>query len=257
MEKKIAVYTAIFGDYDDLIEPKYPEIKEQADFFCFTDNEKLTSNFYTVIQVPTVYTELVRNSRFLKVSGHKVLNQYKYTVWLDAAYQLKIRSFETLLKSVAGDTPMATFIHSERNCLYREAQTCITYKKDFNVIIFSQMMKYLIRGMPKDFGLFETGILVKNMSSPLLAPLVNNWQKEINRGSKRDQLSLPFVLWKTGITPGILEGKALANAFADHNNHKFYFYHYKKSLIHSILNTMNRSSVITRSMQKCLNLFQK
>jgi len=42
MKNKLVVYTALFGDYDNLIEPK--EKFEGCDFICFTDQKHLTSD---------------------------------------------------------------------------------------------------------------------------------------------------------------------------------------------------------------------
>lgn len=42
MKNKFVVYTALFGNYDDLIDPK--ENYEGCDFICFTDQKHLTSD---------------------------------------------------------------------------------------------------------------------------------------------------------------------------------------------------------------------
>ena len=47
MGKKV-IYTAIFGSYDNLLEPKY--IPEGWEFVCFTDTE-LTSANWTVSRI--------------------------------------------------------------------------------------------------------------------------------------------------------------------------------------------------------------
>jgi len=46
MKNKLVVYTALFGDYDDLIEPK--EKFEGCDFICFTDQKHLTSDIWEI-----------------------------------------------------------------------------------------------------------------------------------------------------------------------------------------------------------------
>lgn len=49
---KLVVYTTIFGDYDDLIEPgkKY----KNCDFVCFTDNENLKLDIWKIKVVKNI-----------------------------------------------------------------------------------------------------------------------------------------------------------------------------------------------------------
>ncbi len=49
---KYVVYTALFGDYDDFIEPK--NIDYKCDFICFTNQENITSDKWKIIYVKDV-----------------------------------------------------------------------------------------------------------------------------------------------------------------------------------------------------------
>ncbi|BDQ04625.1 MAG: hypothetical protein KatS3mg084_0143 [Candidatus Dojkabacteria bacterium] len=84
---KVAVYTAIFGNYDNLKEPDNPILN--ADLYCFTDNPNLTSNFFNVIHVSLPLPDPVRSARKYKILGHPIVNKYHYSIWFDAAFRLK------------------------------------------------------------------------------------------------------------------------------------------------------------------------
>ena len=46
MKKKVIIYTAIFGGYDELVEPDY--IPEDCDFVCFTDSTHFKSDVWDI-----------------------------------------------------------------------------------------------------------------------------------------------------------------------------------------------------------------
>jgi hypothetical protein len=247
--KDIAVYTAIFGEYDDLKKPLHASVKEEADFYCFTDNLKLTSDFYTIIYCKPGFREHVRNSRQVKILGHPLLNEYAYTIWIDASLQLVTDSLEELLEPLLDTSlPLATFRHSKRACVYQEAIACIHQKKDFFTDISLQLLKYHYKGMPKDFGLFETGIVVRNHKSPFLQPLLNEWYQEIKTGTKRDQLSLPYVIWRKGVTIAFLKGSVFNCSYVEYILHKKHGYSYHKSLLYSLRSRFDKSFHIGRAI---------
>ena len=58
------VYTAIFGGYDDVVEPTYRP--DGWDFVCFTDTD-LVSEFWEIRNVLPLYEDSTRNARSYKV----------------------------------------------------------------------------------------------------------------------------------------------------------------------------------------------
>ena len=93
-KKKYAVYTAIFGDYDDLREPAFESVFEEADFYCFTDDKTLQSSKYNIIYVEREFRDATRNARYYKVMEHPVLAGYEFTIWMDALYILQLKSIQ-------------------------------------------------------------------------------------------------------------------------------------------------------------------
>ncbi|MFS7484189.1 hypothetical protein ACJ8B3_01955 [Klebsiella pneumoniae] len=59
---KYVVYTALFGDYDDLIEPK--NIDYKCDFICFTNQENITSDKWKIIYVKDVNDTVLKNREY-------------------------------------------------------------------------------------------------------------------------------------------------------------------------------------------------
>jgi hypothetical protein len=91
-------------------------------------------------------------------------------------------------------------LHRHRNCIYKELEACIRLKKDDPQIMQKQINSYRSAGMPEHYGLIEANLLVRDHHNPACIEIMERWWQEITRHSCRDQLSLPFVLWKMGIS---------------------------------------------------------
>ena len=62
------------------------------------------------------------------------------------------------------------------------------------------MEKYEKEGFPHNFGLCEASIIVVDLDNPNSKKLMNDWWNELlNSGSGRDQIALPYVIWKNGM----------------------------------------------------------
>ena len=71
MNKKV-IYTAIFGDYDNLHIPEF--VPDGFDFICFTDGN-LKSDFWDVKKVLPLYEDSTRNARKYKILTHRFLSE--------------------------------------------------------------------------------------------------------------------------------------------------------------------------------------
>ena len=90
-----------------------------------------------------------------------------------------------------------------RKCIYEEAKFIKWlgdnhprkhYKDDLNVIN-SQVERYRNDGYPENNGQARNTILIRRHNSDIIDTM-EDWWKEVKYGSKRDQLSFPYVAWK-------------------------------------------------------------
>ncbi len=191
-----AVYTCITGGYEEPSEPIY----KCVDFFLFTDrieNKKDSSWNYRIIDEK----ELIGNqiNRYYKMNPSRVLPSYRFTVYVDGNVQVVSDItvlFEAAQKSKCG---IAMHKHSQRECAYVEAEVCILYKRGNIDAIRRQIEKYRKEGFPDNFGLCEATIIVVDNYNPISKQILDAWWDEFTKsGSGRDQLSLPYVIWKCG-----------------------------------------------------------
>lgn len=181
----LTIYTAIFGGRDRLHAPQFRA--EGLRYLCFTDGPHNVADGVETIVEPPPSPCPIRAARY-----HKLHPPPGDTLWLDGAYQL-LGDPRPLLSQL--DSAVAMCPHPQRSCAYAEAAECAVLGLDDPAIIARQIERYHAKGFPENFGLWETGALFRRGDCP------RDWQElwwhEICHNSRRDQISLPWVLWKS------------------------------------------------------------
>ncbi|REG91488.1 glycosyltransferase domain-containing protein [Algoriphagus antarcticus] len=187
------IYTALFGDYDDLVRPV--QKFEGFDFVCFTDQQNLRSDLWEIKIIECTEKSPVLMNRRIKMMPHQYLPDHKVSVYIDSNLKL-LKDLSGLLENELSERNFLVPKHSIRNCLYEEAKECIIFQKSDYSATIKQLNHYRSSGFPAQFGLSENGILIRKHNDPEIKSLMEQWWKEFQTGSGRDQLSLPFVFWK-------------------------------------------------------------
>ena len=187
---RIAVYTAIAGDYDCLKIPT--EIDANCDYFCFTDRDISWQSVWVRREFTWRHEDPVRVARRVKHQPHDYFSEHEWSIWIDANLQLNCRP-QALMPSSHEDCDLAVWRHPYRDCTYAEAQQCVLEGKDDPATIHAQMQRYRGDGFPEHAGLNENNVLVRRHNAPAMVELAKAWWDEIARGSRRDQLSFAFL----------------------------------------------------------------
>lgn len=217
---KLTIYTAIFGGYDDLIEqPQFEEVK----YICFTDNKKIKSDTWEVVYMPTIYGDPNRCAKFFKVLPHYLapMRESEWSLWVDG----NIKVMSNPLELIDEAHPYMLYDHmktnDKRDCIYKEAEAIFylgnihpekKYKDDPQLIL-KQMEKYKEKGMPADFGLVTTPIMLRKHYNSSVNEHNDFWWEEICNHSKRDQLSFDYARWTLGTPIHFLEGDSRDNKY--------------------------------------------
>ena len=192
-KEKIVVYTAITGNYDELITPK--NINKNFDYICFTDNKNLQSDFWEIRLLEDSDLDEVRKARRCKILPHFYLPEYDYSLWIDANIRI-MGNLEDFINKYAKDNPMMCLNHEDRDCSYKEADECLRLKKDSKETIMAQIEKYKSEKYPENNGLISSGILFRRHKDPRVIKVMDDWYDEVINHSRRDQLSFNYVTWK-------------------------------------------------------------
>ena len=206
------IYTAISGDYDRL--RPHPPVKG-CQFIAFVDEpEKHANEGWEVRKLIPCHSDPSRNSKRYKILAHEMFPEAKHSLWVDGNIAIqKEFSLNRMIRKYLAEHDMALYRHRKKDCAYREARTCGHCNFDNPSIIEKQMARYHSEGYPAHYGLTENGVILRR-HTPAIVLLENRWWKEICKGSRRDQLSLPYVMWKTRVTYSPLPGNI-------HNNSAF------------------------------------
>jgi len=210
IKNNFVVYTALFGNYDDLIDPK--QDYEGCDFICFTDRKDLKSDIWEIRIVEKIDLPLNMMNRKYKILPHLFLNEYEWSMYVDS--NIKISSNPLYLaQKYLNEYDFVMPKHFARNCLYNEALECITLGKANYYQTTNQMKHYRTNGFPKNYGLGENNILLRNHNQAKIVKIMNDWWQELNLRTQRDQLSLGYVLWKNKSPFNYMQESARGNIY--------------------------------------------
>lgn len=122
-------------------------------------------------------------------------DNHEYSIWMDGNTSLKVDP-EYLIEKYLQDCDIACLKHPDRDCIYEEAKTCQMLNLDDTEVIEEQMSRYKENLYPKDHGLSCTTYILRR-HTPEIAYFNRVWWEEICKGSRRDQLSFDYALWRT------------------------------------------------------------
>jgi GT2 family glycosyltransferase len=193
-QHKRVVFTAISGRYDNM---QYHEhLMHDCDYCVFTDSEPGSGCYaYDLRKIAYFDEDPVRVARFVKTHPHMLLPNHGIAVWIDGNILIRGDLTDLIDRFEQSGLPLAAVPHPLRLSVYDEARECIYRGKDDAAIVEPQMARYRAEGFDCD-DLIETNFLMYRLDHPQLAPFLNAWWAEIDRGSRRDQLSINYALRK-------------------------------------------------------------
>jgi hypothetical protein len=193
---RIAIYTAIFGDYDELKpQPRFPN----TDYICFSDTPKPNHGMWNVVGVKPPEGEHPRiTAKRIKTCPHQFLGEYDLTLWIDGSIVINTSHFLQLALGALSKWGISCMRHPVGNCIYSEALGCVHMEKYQGLPILEQVESYRQAGYPTENGLAACGIIGRDMRRQEVAVIGEQWLAENLRWTYQDQLSFPYVLWKNG-----------------------------------------------------------
>lgn len=95
---------------------------------------------------------------------------------------------------------MGFHYHNQRQCAYDELEAIkLAYKvrkEDAD-----EYRNFLLKKeFPKNYGLLECNVIVREHNNPTCKKVMEAWWEQFRKQIKRDQVSLPFVLFSNGIS---------------------------------------------------------
>lgn len=196
---KKVVYTCITGYYDHLISHTY--VSDQWDYICFTDNQELLDKGQGKWKVcPLQFASLddARNSRWHKLFPDRILSEYDVSLYVDANIDIVAPDLFNYVNKKLLKRPEETLAihkHLYRNCIYKEAQECMSLQLDSRYTIAQHVLKLKELNYPENNGLQENNIIYRRHHDSQVKQVMEEWWWWISNYSRRDQLSFNYVIW--------------------------------------------------------------
>ncbi len=192
---RVAVYSCIVGKYDDIKEPIVEE--ENVDYYMFTDQSIKEDSIWKKIDICEM-EDLIDKSpfminRIIKMRPDVYLPHYDWTIYIDGTIQIVGGVRKTIEEM--GNCCLGLHFHNERDCIYNEGIAVINQKKADKELLDKQIREYKELGFPSHFGLYENTIIVRKRVK-YVTELMGYWLREYEKYPTRDQISLPFIMWK-------------------------------------------------------------
>lgn len=195
---KVAVYTCITNGYDTVKEPIY--IDNDTDYYLFTDSmHKGNKNSIWKNKIIDCEEYEDEANRYYKFHPDIFKKDYDFAIYIDG--NVKVVSDVTTICSIAREakTGIAMHEHHLRDCAYEEGKACKYYKRGNQEKIKEALLKMKKEGFPERFGLCEATIIVYDLKNKNAIKISHEWwDLYYNSKTKRDQIFLPYVLWKNG-----------------------------------------------------------
>ena len=207
-----AVVTCITGGVDKLIEEQY---RQKVPFIAFIDGNA-KSKLWNTRKAPSKFKDPNRNAKIIKWRMHDYIN-CQYSLWIDGNIYLLTRMVH-LIRRYLKKADIAMFWHNERTSVYDEAEICIKLGCDHKEVIEKQIQRYKREGF-KSNSLTEGPVILRR-HTPQVKKFGELVFKEIENGSRRDQLAIDYVIWKTGIKVARFEGNIFKNNYFRKGAHK-------------------------------------
>lgn len=193
-EGKGCVYSVITGAYDDVHEIQ--DKCKDLDYILFTNNRDIKSQSWRVIYIDNDEgLSDVLLARKTKILGHPYLEKYDYTIYIDGKFCPNNNIHEYVTK-YRGDQSMLCFPHPGWCTVSDEIVQVVNQGKIEQDLVEKQWNYYLANGYKDDYGLCDTGILIRDKDDSQLQQVMQDWWKEVSTRSHRDQISFTYVAWK-------------------------------------------------------------
>ena len=191
---KGCIYTVMTGGYDDVLPPLYRD--SDLDYFLFTDACGFSADGWNIVTISNSDNlDARRFSRLPKILPYDYLKGYDFALYIDANIQIT-GDIRELISTYSTGESMLCLNHHVSTDIYEEAGLCIENGKGNAEQILSQIKEYETAGFPHGYGQTQNNFFVRNLKDERLKKVMQDWWKELNTFSERDQLSLTYCCWK-------------------------------------------------------------
>lgn len=189
-EPERVIYTAIFGNYDQLLPVDYP-----GRFVVFSD-KSLNVKGWECITVKRRFDDSRLEARMYKLLAHQWFPDIESSLWIDGNCELLVNPDDLFV--YLDDADIALPIHPSSKTLEDEAAFIVQLGKADRQSVYQQLARY-----DSSLPVGATTWLLRRHHR-LMQCLNDMWWSELSTHTLRDQMSLPHCLDWLDITPNFI-----------------------------------------------------
>lgn len=211
---KICLLTANMGEIDK--KPLHCEQSIPVDMYDFNDeNFPLRYNSFTSRM----------QARIPKMFSWQLLPDYDYYIWVDSSLTIKNKDTVKWFLEQLGDADIAVFKHPDRQTIRQECDFVKQKIAEKNYYLFpryaneflEEQMNALV-DYDDNFLIASSAFIYKN--SPKIQAMFKEWWYHTSRYTTQEQLSLPYVLTKSGCKFNIIDKHYMKTPYLTYTGHK-------------------------------------
>jgi hypothetical protein len=197
---KIVIYTVITGNYDILRQPEC--IDNGFSYICFSNDYSAGKRVgvWEIRKIPLVVEDNQRLSRYPKIKPHELLNEFEYSVYMDANLVISNSGFYDHIDHLIRDNQLLSGVKNGwRDCIYEEGFRCVLSQLDTIKKIIGEMRFLKKEGFPKSYGMYEANIIFRDHHNLRVIDQSNLWWDTVQKFARRDQLCFSYTMWKNNL----------------------------------------------------------
>lgn len=197
------VYSAVFGGYDSVASIGFDVSNPK--FFLYSDTGQRAKG-WAVTQAAALEGDTPElSNRFLKTFPPKDVLSYQFAFYVDGNVKIQASLNDLFLEFKESGADIGFFRHSDRETLREELDACEKARKVPKGVGIEQIESYENDGFVGQIPLLE-GSMFFRKNTPLTAGMMTMWSQEIRKWKTRDQLGLPYAIWKSGAKLHVFSG---------------------------------------------------
>jgi len=206
----IVAFTSVLGETDPLRRPTL--VGPGVRYLCFCDRPLPPAPPYEQVIYPVGAEGPALASRALKIRmDHPLLLDADVVLWHDAAFQLHTDPAK-VTRTFLGATDMVAFRHPHRDRIADEATQIAKLGYAPADVLAAQVATYDAEGFTQT-AITSTGYSLRRRT-PAVEAFNAQWWAEVERWTYRDQMSVDYAIWKTGLQVAYIPGHYKDNPFA-------------------------------------------
>ncbi|NEN87494.1 MAG: tetratricopeptide repeat protein [Okeania sp. SIO3H1] len=224
---RVCIYTSLYGDRDDLL--PIMSTTKGVDYICFTDRPRKSQGWQLRVVDPGLADSNL-NAKIFKILPHIYLQEYDYSLFVDAN-TLFLGRINDLLKKCLSGSDFVMWRHPVRNDVYLEVATIMAHRRHEPDGLIEQIEAYANSGFPRKSGMVEGSFIWRKHKNQVIASFMNEWWQHIQNYTRRDQVSLGYLMWRNGLRPSVLPdelGTSRNNIYFNKISHKKEVYEVNK-----------------------------